>query len=64
LRAGKKPQEAEQAREELVLRNNRLGSVAWLLTAAVFAVVGLLALGGFIVANVRDPEGTLSGARA
>jgi hypothetical protein len=42
--------------EKLVLRNNRLDSAAWFLTAAVFALVGLLALAGLIVANVRDPK--------
>jgi hypothetical protein len=42
--------------EKLVLRNNRLDSAAWFLTAAVFAIVGLLALVGLIVANVRDPK--------
>jgi hypothetical protein len=44
--------------------NNRLDSAAWFLTAAVFALVGLLALAGLIVANVRDPKALWMGPSA
>jgi hypothetical protein len=41
---------------KLVLKNDRLDSATWFVTAGVFAIVGLGALAGLIVANIRDPK--------
>lgn len=48
---------------KLVLRNNRLDNTAWLATAAVFAVAGLAAFGGLVVANLRDPKARWMGPK-
>jgi hypothetical protein len=42
--------------DKLVLRNSRLDSGTWFATASVFAIAGLLSLGGLVVMNVRDPK--------
>ena len=45
----------------LILKNDRLDCGTWFVTAAVLGMLGLAALCGLIVANVRDPAALFMG---
>ena len=48
--------------KQLLLRNSALHNGAWFFTSAVFAVGGLAAFCGLVVANLRDPKALWMGS--